>query len=138
MDAPLQGDALERKADRWLAFAGLMLILSGLLNLFDGLWALRRDDTAVDTLFFENNLDGWGWLYLLLGIALIAAGFAVFARARWAVVFGIAIGLLAATLNFFWIFAFPIATAVVVTLNILVVYALTMYGLPESELRRVR
>ena len=31
-----------------------------------------------------------------------------------------------------------IATAVVVTLNILVVYALTMYGLPESELRRVR
>jgi hypothetical protein len=138
MDAPLQGDALERKADRWLAFAGLMLILSGLLNLFDGLWALRRDDTAVDALFFENNLDGWGWLYLLLGIALIAAGFAVFARARWAVVFGIAIGLLAATLNFFWIFAFPIATAVVVTLNILVVYALTMYGLPESELRRVR
>ena len=73
---------------------------------------------------------------MLLGIALVVAGFAVFARARWAVIFGIAAGLVAATLNFFWIFAFPIATAVVVTLNILVVYALTMYGLGESEGRR--
>ena len=138
MEAPLQGDALERKTDRWLTFAGLMLTLGGLLNFFDGLWALRRDDTAVDTLFFANNLDAWGWFFLLLGIALIVAGFAVFARAHWAVVFGIAIGLIGATLNFFWIFAFPIATAVVVTLNILVVYALTMYGLPESQVRRAR
>jgi hypothetical protein len=138
MEAPLQGDVLERKTDRWLTFAGLMLILGGLLNFFDGLWALRRGDTAVDTLFFANNLDAWGWFFLLLGIALIVAGFAVFARAHWAVVFGIAIGLIGATLNFFWIFAFPIATAVVVTLNILVVYALTMYGLPESQVRRAR
>ena len=138
METPLQGDALERKTDRWLTFAGLMLLLSGLLNFFDGLWALGRDDTAVDALFFENNLDAWGWFYLILGIALIVAGFAVFARAHWAVVFGIAVGLIGATLNFFWIFTFPIATAVVVTLNILVVYALTMYGLPESQVRRVR
>jgi hypothetical protein len=138
MEAPLQGDALERKADRWVTFAGLMLILGGLLNFFDGLWALRRDDTAVDTLFFADNLDAWGWFFLLLGIAMLVAGFAVFARAHWAVLFGIAIGLLGATLNFFWIFAFPIATAVVVTLNILVVYALTMYALPESQVRRVR
>ena len=138
MEAPLQGEALERKTDRWLTFAGLMLILSGLLNFFDGLWALRRDDTAVDALFFANNLDAWGWFFLILGIVMIVAGFAVFARAHWAVVFGIAIGLIGATLNFFWIFAFPIATAVVVTLNVLVVYALTMYGLPESQVRRVR
>ena len=138
METPLQGDALERKTDRWLTFAGLMLILGGLLNFFDGLWALRRDDTAVDTLFFANNLDAWGWFFLILGVAMIVAGFAVFARAHWAVVFGIAIGLLGATLNFFWIFAFPIATAVVVTLNVLVVYALTMYGLPESQVRRAR
>ena len=133
MDTGLQGTAYERKADRWLMFAGLMLILSGLLNFFDGLWALRRDDTPVDSLIFENNLGAWGWFYLLLGVALLAAGFAVFARARWAVVLGIVVGLVGATLNFFWIFTFPIATAVVVTLNILVVYALTMYGLPESE-----
>jgi hypothetical protein len=136
MDTGLQGTAYERKADRWLMFAGLMLILAGVLNFFDGLWALGRDDTPVDSLFFDDNLGAWGWFYVLLGIALVVAGFAVFARARWAVIFGIAAGLAAATLNFFWIFTFPIATAVIVTLNILVVYALTMYGLDESEGRR--
>ena len=124
----LQGTAEERKADRWITFAGFMLMLSGVLNILDGLWALTHDDTAVDAVIFENDLTGWGWFYLILGIVLVAAGFAVFRRAQWAVMVGIVFALIAATLNFFWIFAFPIATAVIVTLNVLVVYALTMYG----------
>jgi hypothetical protein len=135
MATPLQGTSDERKADRWIMFAGLMLILAGMLDIFDGLWALSADDTTFDALFYDNNLGAWGWFYLILGAALVVAGFAVFARARWAVVFGIAVGLTAAVLNFFWIFVYPIATAVIVTLNVLVVYALTMYGLEERRPR---
>jgi hypothetical protein len=128
----LQGSAVEQKSDRWITFAGFMMILAGFLNILDGIWALAHDDTPVDAVIFENDLTGWGWFYLILGIVLVAAGFAVFRRARWAVMVGIAVGLVAATLNFFWIFAYPIAAAVVVTLNILVVYALTMYGLHDE------
>lgn len=41
--------------------------------------------------------------------------------------------LVAAMLNFLWIFVYPLATAVIVTLNVLVAYALTMYGLEEER-----
>ncbi|HEU4449301.1 MAG TPA: hypothetical protein VFR63_04865 [Gaiellaceae bacterium] len=132
MATPLQGTSQERKADRWIAFAGLMLILAGTLDIFDGLRAIGAQDTSFDALFYDNNLEAWGWFYLILGIVLVAAGFAVFARVRWAVVLGIAVTLIAATLNFFWIFVYPLAAAVIVTLNVLVAYALTMYGLEED------
>ena len=46
---------------------------------------------------------------------------------------GIAVTLVAAMLNFLWIFVYPLATAVIVTLNVLVAYALTMYGLEEER-----
>jgi hypothetical protein len=122
----------ERKADRWITFAGLMLILAGALDIFDAIWAFSAQDTSFDALFYDNNIEVWGWFYLILGIVLILAGFAVFARARWAVYTGIAVTLVAATVNFFWIFVHPLATAVIVTLNVLVAYALTMYGLEEQ------
>lgn len=53
-------------------------------------------------------------------------------RARWAALIGIGVTLVAAMINFFWIFVHPLATVVIVTLNVLVAYALTMYGLDEK------
>lgn len=132
----LQPTALERKADRWITFAGLMMILAGALDVFDGLWAFSARDTSFDALFYDNNIEAWGWFYLILGIVLLFAGFAVFARARWAVMVGITVTLIAAVVNFFWIFVHPLATAVIVTINILVAYALTMYGLDQESTAR--
>jgi hypothetical protein len=131
MATTLEPTRRERKADRWVTFAGLMLILAGALDVFDGLWAFSAQDTSFDALFYDNNIEAWGWFYLILGIVLLVAGFAVFARAPWAVVTGIVVTLIAATVNFFWIFVHPFATAVIVTLNVLVAYALTVYGLEE-------
>lgn len=132
MATTIEPTRLERKADRWVTFAGLMLILAGALDIFDAIWAFSAQDTSFDALFYDNNIEAWGWFYLILGIVLVLAGFAVFARARWAVYTGIAVTLVAATVNFFWIFVHPLATVVVVTLNVLVAYALTMYGLEEQ------
>lgn len=122
-----------RAGGGWIAFAGTMLIIAGLIDFFDGLWAIRTSDTQVDSLFFNNNLNAWGWFYLILGIVLIVAGFAVFARQPWAAMVGIVFATVAAVLNMFWIFSFPSASIVLVILNVLVVYGLTVYGLPEDK-----
>jgi hypothetical protein len=122
----------ERKAERWITFAGLMMILAGALDVFDALWAFSAQDTAFDALFYDNNIEAWGWFYLILGAVLVVGGFAVFSRARWAVLTGIAVTIVAAMINFFWIFVHPLATVVIVTLNVLVAYALTMYGFEEE------
>jgi hypothetical protein len=132
----LQPSREERKADRWITFAGLIMILAGVLDVLDGIWAFSADDTTFDAIFYDNNIEAWGWFYLILGIVLIAAGFAVFARAGWAVTVGIAVSLIAAAINFFWIFVNPLATIVIVTLNVLVAYALSVYGYEEKPGRR--
>jgi hypothetical protein len=46
---------------------------------------------------------------------------------------GIAVGCIGAILNIFWIFTFPLASILLVTLNLIVVYALTTYGMDELE-----
>jgi hypothetical protein len=117
------------KGQGWITFAGLMLILAGALDVLNGLWALGTSDTQIDALFYDNNLDAWGWFYLIVGIVIVLAGFAVFARAGWAVTVGIAVGLIGATLNMLWIFQYPIASIVLVSLNVLVVYGLVVYGI---------
>ena len=133
MSTTLDGGPAARRADRWVTFAGLMMILAGALKFFDGLRALSAQDTKFDTLFYDNNLDAWGWIWLVVGAVLVVAGFAVFARTRWAVWLGIGVALAAATFNFFWIFAYPLPATVAVALNVLVAYGLTTYGLDDDR-----
>ena len=40
-------------------------------------------------MLFENDLAAWGWVWLVLGVLLIAAGLAVLRGAQWARWFGI-------------------------------------------------
>jgi len=63
-----------------------------------------------------------------VGIVLIVAGFAVFNRAPWAVTVGVIVALLGALTNMFWIFQYPIASLVLVMINVFVLYALVVYG----------
>ena len=117
----------------WIAFAALILIIAGVMDILNGLWAIDSQDTAVDALFWDNNLEAWGWFYLVVGIVLVVTGAFIFRRAPWASAVGIAVGCIGAILNIFWIFTFPLASILLVTLNLIVVYALTTYGMDELE-----
>ena len=112
----------------WVTFAGIMLVMVGTMNILDGVWAIRTKDTVVDAIFFNDNLDAWGWLYLILGIVIFAAGVGVFRRSAWAIAVGVAVAAVGAVLNMFWIFQYPVETLVLVGLNVLVLYALILYG----------
>ena len=124
--------ARARTGGGWIAFAGVMMILAGMLDVVNGLWAIDHQDTAVDGLFFKDNLEAWGWFYLIVGIVLIVAGFMVFQRAPWAVTVGVIVAMLGAITNMFWIFQYPIASLVIVVINVMVLYALVVYGDRES------
>jgi uncharacterized membrane protein len=117
-----------RTGGGWIAFAGVMMILAGLLDIVNGLWAIDRQDTGVDALFFKDNLEAWGWFYLIVGLVLLVAGFAVFQRAPWAVTVGVVVAIIGAVTNMFWIFAYPLASIVLVLINVMVLYALIVYG----------
>jgi hypothetical protein len=115
----------------WIRFAAILLMVAGVMQFFDGLWALRTKNTAVDALFWNNNLNAWGWFYLIVGIGLFVTGLYILRGAAWAYGVGIFVGCIGAVLNIFWIFTYPLASILLITLNLMVVYALTTYGMDE-------
>jgi hypothetical protein len=140
MTTPQTGrPALPAGGAGWIIFSGTMLILAGLIDIFDGIWALSAPDVVSDTFdaqggtFIWDNLDAWGVIYLLVGIGLVATGYFIYQREPWAVTVGIVAAGVGLVVHMFWIFAFPIASLVLVILNLLVLYGLLVYGTDERE-----
>jgi hypothetical protein len=112
----------------WVWFAGLLMIVIGFLDFFQGLIAVIRDKYYVlgPEQIIVFDLTTWGWITLIWGIIVALAGFALLAGQGWARWFTIVV----ATLNFFVQLGFvgsnqyPLWALVVLTLNIVVLYAL--------------
>ena len=121
-----------QKGAGWLIYSGIMLILVGVKLFLDGLWALDRSDTVIDSLYYSDDLGTWGWIWLISGIIIFIAGISVFYQKEWARVVGIAAGVLGIVINFFWLFAAPISALVGILLASLVVYGLAVYGEDEA------
>ena len=116
----------------WLAFSGVMLIIVGLLDVVDGLWALDRADTRSSDLLYADKLGGWGWFYLILGIIVVLAGIGVFYRSQWARWTGIIVASVSIVANALWVFVYPVQVFILILLASLVVYGLVVYGEPEA------
>lgn len=125
------GETMTKKGDGWIGFAGITLVIVGMLDVINGLWALDREGD-IPELFYESNLETWGWIYLIGGIIVVLAGFAVLNRAQWARVVGIIVATISVVVNMLWVFAFPIQSLILAFIGILVIYALTVYGGNES------
>src|SRR5262245_55903921 len=118
----------------WILFAGIMLIVAGGTRVIDGIWALKRNNdlegapNLKNLLVFDDNLAAWGWIYIILGIVLIVAGFMVFGRVPWARWLGIVFACISIFTHFAWMYAFPTQALVGVIIDSLVLYALASYG----------
>ena len=122
---------VEKAGTGWIAYSGIMLIIVGCLDFVDGLWALDRGDTELDQLMYADKLSTWGWIYVILGIVLIATGIGVFARAQWARLIGVIAASVSIVANMLWVFAFPVTSLILILLASLVIYGLVVYAEPE-------
>jgi hypothetical protein len=113
-----------------IAFAGSILVLIGAFQFFQGLAAIIDDEFYVVARNYTYELDtsAWGWIHMILGVLLLVTGFALFARAGWAVVTAIVLAMLSALANFFFIPFYPFWSIVVIALNVFVIWALTRPG----------
>jgi hypothetical protein len=119
-----------RQGTGWIVFASVLMIGAGIMRIFDGLWAFSKDDEVgnLDTLFWDDNLAAYGWLWLTVGLLLVAAGIALMNGSQWARWFGVFAAGFAAVSAMTWIYAYPIWSLVSILIAMLVIYGLTMYG----------
>jgi hypothetical protein len=124
-----------RKGGGWIAFAGVLLMLSGVNTFINGLWALNANDRITssfkDTLLFsDTNLDTWGWIYVVIGAIVVVAGLCVFWRIQWARWVGVIAASVSMVMAFFWLFNpnFWVPALVTILIDALVLHGLLAYG----------
>jgi hypothetical protein len=116
----------------WGWFAGTILIIAGAIDAIYGLIAILQPGSAYfvasEEGLFLFNVSGWGWWHLFIGIVLILVALALFTGATWARVVAIILAAVNAISHLFLLTAQPWWSLIVITLDILVIYALTVHG----------
>ena len=115
-------------------FASIMLLAIGMLQGLAGLSAILKDNNTLwvrtedFNYFLTLDTAGWGWTHLILGIIIFLAGLGVLAGQVWARTVGVIVALVSLVVNFLFIPVYPIWAIVIITLDVLVIWALTAHG----------
>jgi hypothetical protein len=113
----------------WIGFAGIVMLIIGSIDFFQGLIALFDDEYFVVTAsgFLVVDLTAWGWIMLIWGVLLALAGLGLIGGQGWARWFAIVVVSLnfIAQLGFLGNSQYPLWSLTVVALNVIVLYALT-------------
>jgi hypothetical protein len=122
----------EEDFSAWAWFAGGLLGLVGLFLIMIGTVALAGGSgyytVPSRNLVLDASYPTWGWVHLVLGIvALVTGGGIVFGKTI-ARVAGIALAVLSAIVNLAFMPAAPFVSTLIIGLDVLVIYALTVHG----------
>jgi hypothetical protein len=118
----------------WLIYSGLVLTIAGVVGAIYGLAAISSSD------FFEQrahymtgDLEKWGWLVLVVGLAQVAVGFGIWAGAGWARWAGVAAAALNSVVQLMWLPAQPLAALALYAVDLLVIYGLVRHGTQRMD-----
>jgi hypothetical protein len=113
----------------WLVFAGIMVLIAGVLNFIWGIAAIDSANFFIeDDRYILSDLNTMGWIILIIGLIQVVAAFSIWAGGelgRWIGIIGASFGALGALLS---IPGFPLWSVCVFGLNVLIIYGLIVYG----------
>ncbi|MGY4766336.1 DUF7144 family membrane protein [Kribbella sp. CWNU-51] len=111
-----------------VVFAGSLLLVVGLVNIFQGMIALFSDERLVVTRnnFVIVDVTGWGWFLTISGLIMMAVGVGLLAVQTWARIAGIVVVALHAVTQIAWIGAYPVWSLLMIALDVVILFALTV------------
>jgi hypothetical protein len=120
----------------WIAFAGTMMVLIGTFHVIQGLVALFNDDyylVGKSGMTVSLDFTAWGWVHLIGGVVVAGAGIAVFAGKIWARTVGVVVAMASALVSIGFLSAYPVWSAIIIGIDVLVIWALTVHGAEMRE-----
>jgi hypothetical protein len=122
-------DAGTRAGDGWLSYAGILVMIGGILNVIWGIAAIGKSDFFVgDARYVISELNVWGWVALVLGVLLLFAAFGIFNGRSWAIWTGVICLSLNAVAQMLSIPAYPLWALALLALDMLAIYGLIVHG----------
>jgi len=125
---------MEEDGGGWLIFAGIVLMVAGVMRAFDAIWAFRYHGVLPQNLedaIFGHSLKTYGWVYLIVAIILFLAGLGVMARMQFARWIGIVAAAIASISAIWWMPYYPIWSLTYIGIGLFVIYALGAHGSRE-------
>lgn len=129
-----RGEAPPREATAWVGwiiFAGIIMIMMGSFQAIAGVVALFDSGyflVGEERLLVNVDYTAWGWVHLVLGVVAVATAFGLLSGKMWARVLGIGIALLSAVVNLAFTAAYPFWAVTMITLDVIVIYAIAVHG----------
>ena len=106
--------------------ASVLMMVSGVWAFFEGLAAIIRGSWFVVAPHYVYDMSavGWGWIHLILGVLIAAAGVALLRDMLWARITGVVLASLIMISNFLFIPYYPLWSIVLIALNAFIIWAL--------------
>lgn len=109
----------------WWVFAGVLLLVAGVLNIIYGIAAIGDSKFFTEQgTFIISGLHTWGWVTLIIGVLEIVAAFSLFSGGEFGRWIGIIVGSLNAIAALLAIPAYPFWSLAIFALSIIIVYKL--------------
>ena len=113
----------------WVTFAGIMLLIVGVLNVIYGIAAIGDSKFFVhDTKYILSNLNTWGWVTLILGVLQVIAAFSLWSGNLYGQIFGIGAASLSAIGALLSIPAYPFWSLAIFALDIIIIQQIATRG----------
>ena len=125
----------EDRVTGWWVFAGILLAISGTLNIIWGIVGIGESSffTATGARYVFSDLKTWGWITLILGVLEICAALSLFAGGSFGRWFGIFAAALVAIGTLLDVRVLPFWSICVFALSMIVIYELAKS--PDVERR---
>ncbi|MFL5996059.1 MAG: hypothetical protein ACJ736_17435 [Streptomyces sp.] len=112
-----------------VVFAGVLMLMNGVLAIFQGISLLAKDDvwSRVGDYVYKINFTGWGVILLCLGALAVVTGAFVLKGAAWARMTGIFLASLSMIAQFLFLPYAPFWSLIMVGLDFFVIWSLAVY-----------
>ena len=134
--APPQGTAQagvgryeEARGGGWLLFAGIMMMLVGVLNVIYGIAAIGDSSFFVrDARYVISDLNTWGWITLGIGVLELLAAGSLWRGGLFGRIFGVCAASLSAVGALLSIPAYPYWSLAIFALDIVIIQQICAHG----------
>lgn len=115
----------------WIYFGATVMVAGGIVQFVNGLIALADSGTTYllpSGTAVQVSYASVGMSFLVMGVVLVAAGIGVMSGKMWARVAAITLAVLSVLGNIAFFAAYPLWSAIVIALDVMVIYALVTHG----------
>jgi hypothetical protein len=111
-----------------VSFTAVLFTLAGFFHAIQGLGAIIKKEYFDESSLIYSNLQVTGWVWVAVGLLQIAAAYMIVGRASGGRILGIVLASLSAIVSFFSLGASTGWSIVVIAIDVLIIYGLTVHG----------